>query len=592
MIDPITLEVIYHRLKSISDEMEDALLKSSFSTIVKEGRDCSTALFDAQGQTVAQSMSIPIHLGTLMGSVPQILKVFPLSEAQEGDAYIANDPYSGGTHLPDITMVVPIIYEGEVVALSCSIVHHQDIGAMTPGVPTSATSVYQEGLNLPPVKFYDAGNPVKAIHDIIRRNVRTPELVIGDLRAQLASGNVGKLRIREVCEEYGKQFFMDAINQLMDHSEVLVRKELEKIPNGTYSFVNEMDNDGVDFDKRVRIQVEVTIEGSEFIADFSGTSPQVKGPFNSSISSTFSTICYVIMAITDPNIPTNAGCFRPITMKVPDGCVLNPNYPAALGARAATASATADALLGALVKAAPGRVPAGSSAVLLIIYFGGTDPINDAEFGTVEFAVGGMGGRPNKDGIDVIFSDVNNCLNIPVESHEMNFPLRVLRTGLYEGSGGAGEYRGGLGLAKVFEITRGSFSATFRGERHYTRPWGLFGGLPGKSSKAWVVRKSRKREEIPSKRDLIVEAGDQIHLFTAGGGGYGDPLTRKVEFVLQDILDRKISSESAAEDYGVVMEKNSLAVDLDRTRKLRKEKALQRGPITWTYDRGPEQGKE
>jgi N-methylhydantoinase B len=592
MTDPITLEVIYHRLKSICDEMEDTLLKSSFSTIVKEGRDCSTALFDAQGQTVAQAMSIPIHLGTLMGSVPQILKVFPVSEAHEGDVFIANDPYSGGTHLPDITMVVPIIYQGEVVALSCSIVHHQDIGAMTPGVPTSATSIYQEGLNLPPVKFYDAGTPVKAIHDIIRKNVRTPDLVIGDLRAQLASGNVGKLRIREVCEEYGKKFFMDAINQLMDHSEALVRKELEKIPDGTYSFVNQMDNDGVDLEKRIKIQVKVTIKGSEFIADFSGTNPQVKGPFNSSISSTFSTICYVIMAITDPNIPTNAGCFRSITMKVPEGCLLNPSHPAALGARAATASATADTLLGALVKAAPNRIPAGSSTVLLIIYFGGMDPLTGEEFGTVEFAVGGMGGRPNKDGIDVIFSDVNNCLSIPVESHEMNFPLRVLRTGLYEGSGGAGEYRGGLGQAKVFEITRGSFSATFRGERHYTRPWGLFGGLPGYSSKGWIIRKNGEKEEIPSKRDLIVEAGDQIHLFTAGGGGYGDPLKRKEEFVLQDVLDRKVSVESADEDYGVVIDKDTMTVDLENTGELRKEKAKQRGPITWTYDWGPEQGRK
>lgn len=592
MTDLVTLEVIHHRLKSICEEMEDALLKSSFSTIVKEGKDCSTAVFDVQGQTVAQSMAIPIHLGTLMGSVPQILKVFPVSEAHEGDIFIANDPYSGGTHLPDITMVVPIIYQGEVVALSCSMVHHQDIGAMTPGVPTSATSIYQEGLNLPPVKFYDAGSPVKAIHDIIRKNVRTPDLVIGDLRAQVASGNVGKLRIREVCEEYGKKFLMDAVNQLMDHSEVLVRKELEKIPDGTYSFFCEMDNDGVDLEKRIKIQVKATIKGSDFIADFSGSSPQVKGPFNSSISTTFSTICYVIMAITDPNIPTNAGCFRPITMKVPEGCVLNPRHPAALGARGVTTSATTDALLGAMAKALPNRLPASSSSILGMIYWGGIDPLTGEEFGTVEFGVGGMGARPNKDGIDVAESDVMNCLNVPVESHEMNFPLRVLRTGLYEGSGGAGEYRGGLGLAKVFEITRGSFSTTFRGERHYTRPWGLFGGLPGYSSKVFIIRKNGEKEVIPSKRDLIVEAGDQIHLFMAGGGGYGDPLKRKEEFVLQDVLDRRVSVESAIEDYGVVINKDTMTVDLESTRELRKEKAEQRGPITWTYDRGPKQGRE
>ncbi len=586
MVDPITLEVIYHRLTSICNEMEDALLKSSFSTIVKEGKDCSTALFDPQGRTIAQAVSIPVHLGTLMGSVPQIIKAFPVSEAREGDVYIANDPYSGGTHLPDVTMVVPIIYEGEVVALSCSIVHHQDMGAMTPGVPTAATTIYQEGLNLPPVRFCDAGRPVRAIHDIIRNNVRTPDLVIGDLRAQLAAGNVGKLRIRELCAEYGKEFLAQAMNELMDHSEVLVRKELEKIPDGTYCFVTQMDNDGIDLDKRITIRVAVTIKGSEFIADFSGSSPQVRGPFNSSINSTFAAVCYVVMSITDPNIPTNAGCFRPVTMKAPEGSVLNPKHPAALGARAATLSATADALLGALVKAAPERAPAGSSAVTLLIYWGGVDPASGEEFGTVDFGCGGMGARPHKDGVDVIMSDVNNCLNIPVEAHEMNFPLKVLRTGLYEGSGGAGEFRGGLGLAKVFEITRGTVLTTFRNERHYTRPWGLFGGLPGLSSKAWILRKNGTREDIPSKKDFVVEAGDQIHILTAGGGGYGDPLKRNEEAVLQDVRDRRVSLEAAGEEYGVVIDVAAMTVDREGTRKLREAKSRARGPITWTYDWG------
>ncbi len=586
MIDPITLEVIYHRFRSICNEMEDALLKSSFSTIVKEGKDCSTALFDAQGRTVAQAICIPTHLGTLMGSVPAILKVFPVSEAKEGDVYIANDPYSGGTHLPDISMVVPIFHDGDVVALSCSVVHHQDMGAITPGVPTSATSIYHEGLNLPPIKFYDAGTPVKAIHDIIRNNVRTPELVIGDLRAQLASGNVGKLRIREVCKEYGKEFTLEAMNQLMDYSEVLVRKKIESIPDGTYSFFHCLDNDGVDLSKRIKIEAAVTIKGSEFMVDFSGTSPEVKGPLNSSISSTFAAVCYVLMCITDPDIPANAGCFRPITMKAPEGSLLNPRHPAALGARAATLEGVADTLLGALVKAVPDRVPAGSSSVLVLIYWGGVDPLIGEEFGTVDFACGGLGARPNKDGVDVIMASVNNCLNIPAEAHEMSFPLRVLSTGLYEGSGGAGEYRGGLGLHKVYEFTRGSFMQTFRGERHYTRPWGLFGGKPGLSSKTWIVRKNGVREDIISKKDTIVEAGDQLHMFTAGGGGYGDPLKRKVEGVLQDVLDRRISVDSAAEDYGVVIHKTSMTVDPDRTRGLREKLAAERGPITWTYDQG------
>jgi len=591
-IDPITLEVIYHRLDSIANEMEIALLKSSFSTIVKEIQDCSTAIFNACGQTIAQGTSIPVHLGTLMASVPQILGEFPVSEMSEGDAYIANDPYSGGTHLPDITMVVPVVYHGEVVALTCSMVHHQDIGAMTPGVPTSATSLYQEGLNLPPLKLYDAGKPVKAIHDIIRKNVRTPDIVIGDLRAQIAAGNVGKLRITGLFNEYSKELVLAAMNQLMDHSEILTRRELEKIPNGSYTFIDCMDNDGVDLDKTIKIQGTVTIRDSEFIADFTGTSSQVKGPFNMTPSSTLSAVCYVIRAITNPTIPNNAGCFRPITLKLPEGSLVNPLPPSPCGARTSTILRTTDVLLGALVKALPKHLPACSAGVLEAIYFGGTDPLNGQDYITNELEMGGQGARFGRDGIDTICTNVVNLLNVPVEAIEMDFPIRVLKTHLRNGSGGAGEYRGGLGFEKVFEVVRGEMSATYRGERHYSRPWGLFGGLTAPSGKAVVIRKSGKEEVIPSKRDVILHEGDQIYMCVPGGGGYGDPLKRKPELVLRDVLDRRVSLEAAAEDYGVVIDKELMIIDVDKTNELRQEKARIRGPITWTYDRGPELGKE
>ncbi|MCK5611494.1 hydantoinase B/oxoprolinase family protein [Candidatus Pacearchaeota archaeon] len=585
-VDIITLEVIYHRLKSITDEMENALLKSSFSTIVKETRDCSTALFNAQGQTIAQATAIPIHLGTLMESVPGILKFFPASEMQEGDVYIANDPYTGGTHLPDITMVVPIIYQKEVVALSCSMVHHQDIGGMTPGVSTTATSIYQEGLNLPPLKLYNAGTPVKVVYDIIRKNVRTPELVIGDLESQVAAGNVGKLRILELFNEYNKELVLAAMNQLMDHSETLVRRKLENIPDGTYTFVDFMDNDGVDIEKCIKIRVTVTIKGSEFIVDFSGTNSQVKGPFNCSPSSVLSAICYVVMAITDPNIPCNAGCFRSITMKLPEASILNPCSPAALGARASTIFRVSDAIMGALVQAIPERLPAASGGVSIpVVYFGGIDPLTSKEYCAIEPAVGGSGARPNNDGIDVISTDVANILNVPVEAIEMNFPIRVIKSGLYEGSGGAGEYRGGLGLAKVMEILRGDASVTFRGERFFTPCWGLLGGTAGFCGKGFIIRQSGKEEEIPSKRDLVLHEGDQVHLFSPGGGGYGDPLKRKLEAVLKDVLSKRISFEAAARDYGVVIDKELMTLDKEKTSELRKEKARQRGPITWVYDR-------
>ncbi len=592
MIDPITLEVIYHRLTSIADEMELTLLKSSFSTVVKEARDCSTAIFDAKGNTVAQAAAIPLHLGILMISVPQILEAFPTSEMQEGDVYIVNDPYSGGTHLPDITLIVPIIYQGEVVGLSTSMVHHQDMGAMTPGVPTKATSIYQEGLTLPPLKFYEAGKPVKVVHDIIRKNVRTPDIVIGDIRAQIAAGNVGRLRVLDLFGDYGKDVVLATLEELLDHAEVLTRQDLEKIPDGTYTFVDYMDNDGVELDKRIKFQVAVTVRGSDFIVDFTGTNPQVKGPFNCVPSSTWSAITYVIKAITDSSIPTNAGCFRPVTTILPEGSIVNPRFPGALGARAQAIQRIADAMLGALVKAIPERLTACSAGEGVVIYFGGTDPLTGKAYITNEIARGGLGARPTKDGIDVIATGVVNGLNVPAEAVEMNFPIRVLKAGLHDGSAGAGEYRGGFGLHKVLEILRGSVSVSYRGERKYTKPWGLFGGLPGASEVGFVVRKTGEKEDIPSKQDLVLNEGDQLHFLTPGGGGHGDPLKRRPEFVMRDVIDRKVSSKAAADDYGVVINGKSMTVNFEKTRELRKEKARVSGGVTWTYDRGTEGGRE
>ena len=591
MIDPVTLEVIYHRLESIADEMENALLKSSFSTVVKESRDATTAIFDAQGRTAAQACAIPVHLGTLMFSVPEILKVFPVSNMQDSDVYLANDPYTGGTHLNDITMVVPVIYQNEVVALSCNMVHHQDIGAMSPGVPTRATSLYQEGLTLPPLKFYNAGEPVKAVYDIIRKNVRIPDIVIGDLRAQVSAANVGKCGMLELFQEYGKEVVLTAMDQLLDHAETLTRQELKKIPDGTYTFVDYMDNDGIELDKPIRFQVAVTIKDSDFIVDFTGTSPQVKGPFNCVPSASYAVASYAVKVITGgSSIPNNNGCFRPISLILPEGSIVNPYPPAACGARTLTILRMSDAVLGALTKALPHRLLACSSGVMTSAHFGGTDPLN-GEFVTCALDAGGQGARPNKDGVDAIHTDMCVLMNVPAEYMEKDFPVRILRNNLCNNSAGAGEYRGGLGLDKIFEIVRGEVATSCRIERHYSQPWGILGGLPGSKGTAFVIRQTGEKEEF-TKRDMTLYQGDQLHILAPGGGGYGDPLKRKPELVLKDVLDRRVSLEDAVEDYGVVIDKESMALDLEKTTQLREEKARLRGPITWTYDRGPDWGRE
>ena len=586
-IDPVTLEVIHRRLVSIADEMEAALLRSAFSIVVTEGRDATTALFDAKGQTLAQGLAVPMQLGALAIFIPIILKKYPVSQMCPGDVYIANDPYGGGTHIPDVTIMLPIFYRDEVVGLSCSMAHMQDFGAMTPGVPAASTSIFQEGLNLPPLKFYEAGKPNEALHAIIRNNVRMPDNILGDLNAQVVACNTGKTRVLELIDEYGKDTVLNAMQQILDYTERLTRQAIADIPDGAYTFEDYMDNDGVDLDKRIKIHVTITIQGPEMTVDFSGSNPQVKGPYNIPPSGAYTATAYVVKAVTNLDVPTNAGYFRSIkVLTPPEGTIVNPRAPAPVGARTATAARMVDTMLGALAQAIPERVIAASGGEPLVVCFGGFDPKTGKEFVGYDAGRCGLGARPTKDGVDVICTDVSNILNVPIEVMERDFPMQVVYTGLHNDSGGAGKFRGRLGLEKVFKILRGEdISVTFRGERHYTTPWGLFGGLPGANAKACIVRKSGNVEEIPSKRDFTMNAGDLLHVFTSGGGGYGDPLERDPSFVLQDVLDKKVSCRRAKEDYGVVIDLAAEAVDARETDNLRKAMGKKRGPINWTYQR-------
>ena len=592
MIDPITLEVVRHRLKSIADEMEMTLLKSAYSSIIKEGLDASTAIFDIHGETIAQGNSIPIHLGSLIPAVRAILDKYPPSAMQDGDAYILNNPYHGGTHLPDITIIVPVIYHGEPVALGCTIAHHQDIGGKTPGsIPPDATEIFQEGFIMPPLKLYEGGVPNETLHELIRSNVRIPDVVMGDIRAQMAACHVAKNRLTALFDEYERDTVLECMKALLDHSEEATRKELQKIPDGTYSFADYLDNDGIDMDVRRKIQVTVTVDGSDITFDFNGSSPQVKGPFNSPTSSTLSTVYYIVRAITGASIPTNSGCFRPIKVELPSASIVNPAPPAPVNSRTATVKRITDVLNGALIQAVPHKLPAASSGQLLVMALGGIDPATGKAYVTSELGAGGMGARPTADGVDAIETDVSNCMNIPAESIEMDYPIRIIKSRLWNDSGGAGKYRGGLGLEKVFEVGRGEATITYRGERHTIPPWGLFGGGPGKQSKASIVRKSGEVEEVASKATLKLFQGDRLHVFTAGGAGYGDPLDREPDLVLEDVVDSRVSMQSALEDYGVVINPSSPSVDLAETVKRREDMRQERGPVDWTYDLGLELGR-
>lgn len=586
-IDPILLEVLRNRLDAFADEMELTLLRSAASPIVKEGLDASAALFNVRGETIAQAAAIPIHLGCLELAAKRLVRAFPPETMAEGDVYLLNDPYDGGTHLPDITVAVPVFADERAVALACTMCHHQDVGGRTPGsVPTDATELYQEGLIIPPTQLFRAGVLDENLFRLLRRNVRIPDVFTGDLMAQVAAGRLGGRRLGELTARHGTDAILRYIDELMTRAETLTRRQIDAIPDGTYAFADYLDNDGIDLDRPVKIAVAVTVRGSAMTFDFTGTSPQVRGPFNAVPASTLSAVYYAVRAISDPAIPNNGGCFRTVEAILPPGSLVNPHPPAPVSCRTATIKRIADTILGALVKALPDRMPAGNSGTLLVMAFGGTDPETGRLFVASELAAGGMGARPRKDGIDVIETDVTNCMNIPVEALEMNFPLRIRRAALWTDSGGAGTYRGGLGLEKVFEATVTDVMVSHRSERFDSAPWGLHGGRPARRARAFVIRKDGTREELPSKKMLTLHPGDQLCEYVAGGGGYGDPLERDPDRVLADILDRKVSPEAARTEYGVILQPTGIAVDHDATKACREAMREARGPIEWTFDRG------
>lgn len=539
-LDPITVEVVRNKLEGIASEMQQTLLRSSFSPIVKEGLDASASLFTVEGETLAQACAIPVHLGTLIPVVEKILELYPVAKMKAGDAFIMNEPYLGGTHLPDIAIVTPIVAkDGRVIALSAAMTHHQDMGGMSPGsVPTNAVEIFQEGLRIPPLRFRENGEYNETLVALIRQNVRIPDTVMGDLNAQLAACNVGARRISELVDALGHNMVGAIFEGLLDNSEQLTRSALRSIPEGTYSYVDYNDNDGIELDKRIKFQVAVTIRDGNFHVDFTGSSPQVRGPFNAVPSGALAAACFAIRAVTDPNIPTNAGCFRPVSLELPRGSIVNPVEPAAVNARTATIKRMAGCILGALRPAVPERVPADSSGEMLAVMFGGQRQSGEP-FVIGELIAGGSGAGLHSDGVDVIETDVSNCMNLPAEAMEMEAPVRVHQVALRSGSGGAGKQRGGLGIVKEYEVLEGEVRFTHRGERHMCAASGSNGGEPGEMAVSRIFRTDGQTEEIPSKMMAVLQKGDRVIITTAGGGGNGPATLREQDLVDADVKDEK-----------------------------------------------------
>ncbi len=550
--DPIRLEVFKHLFASVAEEMGVVLRRTSYSPNIKERRDFSCALFDAAGQMIAQAAHIPVHLGAMPLSVQAAIAACDFAP---GDVAILNDPYRGGTHLPDITLVTPIFLPAQTLRISsgqattpgeatvpaggdmrvehekpegsgerpfafaASRAHHADVGGMSPGSMPIARELIQEGVIIPPLKLVEAGRVNQGLLDLLLANVRTPEERAGDLRAQLAANATGMRRMNELIARYGVDEVQQHMQALVDYAERMTRRLLAGLPDGVYRFRDWMDDDGVD-PEPAEIAVAVAIAGEQATVDFTGTSLQRRGSVNAVYAITLSAVLYAFRCLLGDDVPTNSGCLRPIRVIAPEGTLVNARPPAPVaGGNVETSQRITDVLLGALAQAAPERVPAASQGTMNNLTIGGWDGERGQPFAYYETIAGGMGARPGKDGADAIHTHMTNTLNTPVEALEYAYPLRVQRYEIRRGSGGSGQWRGGDGVCRDIELLADA-QVTILSERRVFAPYGLAGGQPGQPGRNLLIRDG-EAQELPGKTTLAAQSGDVISVQSPGGGGWG-----------------------------------------------------------------------
>ena len=535
-VDPISLEVFKSLFISVSEEMGVALQRTAYSPNIKERRDFSCAIFDPEAQMVAQAAHVPVHLGAMPASVRAAIDAFP-NALRPGDMVILNDPYLGGTHLPDITLVAPVyadippspIGKGGSRGISKRLAgfvanrgHHADVGGMTPGSLPLSTELYQEGTIIPPIKLIRGGRLNKEVIQLICRNSRTPEERKGDLAAQIASTRVGERRSQEIIQRYGNDETQEHMAALLDYSERLTRQAITRIPDGVYKVVDYMDDDGLT-DQPVPIRVCITVAGDEITVDFTGTSPQRPGCINAPQAISVSACLYVIRCIVGEEAPANQGCLRPIKIITPRGSLVNPEPQRGVaGGNVETSQRITDVLFSALAQALPELIPAASQGTMNNLLVGGHDLDRNKPFVYYETIAGGMGARPTKDGISGIHTHMTNTMNTPVEAFEFAFPMRLKRYAIRRGSGGRGKYRGGDGLVRDVEFLAPA-RVTILSERRKFPPPGFHGGHHGETGENVLLRGGYEEVHLAGKETLDVEPGDVLSIRTPGGGGWGAP---------------------------------------------------------------------
>ena len=570
-IDPVRLEVIKNGFDAIADEIALIILRTAYSPIVRDSMDYSTAICSKDGLTLAQGLTTPLHLGSFYDAMQNLIGKYK-SNIYDGDIFIGNDPYvASGQHLPDIYIIKPIFIEGQLQGWATTLAHHADVGGIIAGSNSiGSTEIYQEGLRIPFLKLYEAGKLNTAIWELITINVRVPDLVLGDLQAQIVACEIGSREYKEMFENYGIETLNIYAQELQKYAESLARSEIEEIPDGNYKFVDYIDGLGEKPDP-IKLNVSLIVSGDQVVIDWNGSSPQVKGGINSPLPFTKAAAYTALRSIMSSDIPNCHGYTRPIKIIAPEGSITNPVLPAPCGARGITGLRMIDCLFGALSEAVPNRVAAdgwGGPSLPTFASFRDGKP-----FVFTETLMGTWGATAYNDGQDGVPHMGGNQSNVPIEMIELDYPLRIEEYGLVKDTGGAGKYRGGLSVIRSYRALEDDILLSIRSDKRKFPPHGLFGGKEGESSMS-ILKSGKDESIIPTltTQPLYLKQNDLFQHVMAGGGGYGDPLEREPNLVLKDVIEEKISLNNASENYGVVIIKNSknkFSIDIDATNKLR-----------------------
>ena len=567
--DPIEFELFKNAIFSIADEMALTITRTTYSGVLKDNMDFSTAFADANGKLVAQGLTLPGHLGSIPTALDATLRHFA-DDMQPGDIFIMNDPFDGGMHLPDIFIFKPLYVDGKCLAFAATICHHTDVGGRVAGSNASdSTEIYQEGLRIPPLKFYEAGKRNETIMAFIEKNVRVPVKVFGDLRAQLAACHIAERQFLELVERYGADKVESYMQEVIDYAERLTRAAISELPDGEFSFEDWIDDDGIDYGKPIRLFVKLTKQGDSLKADWTGTAPQVKGAINNTLSFTKAATYCAIRSVLPGGIPNNEGVFRAIEVTAPAGTIANMVLPGACAARGLTGFRMVDCCFGALAMMVPDKVYAASDGGNTGVSIGGYHA-DRTPFIYVDFTCGTWGGRPFADGLDGNSNMFANMASTSVEVTEAEHPIEILAYEFVPDKAGAGKYRGGTPYRRDYRFLEEEAVLQVRSDRRDFRPYGLYGGQPGKPS--WnFLNPDGENRLLPSKLTMNIHRGDVFRHEVAGAGGWGDPLERDPAAVLRDVINEMISVGAAAADYGVVVDLANRTVDAAKTERLRAE---------------------